>query len=96
MIEPLDDAQADRTVKHYACSACWGHLVKYPAPNRQWHVKCPVCGDATRGYVKRSYVERRLKESQAEAVEAREALKGAMPTLATRRTQAETLADLGY
>lgn len=96
MVEPMGDAQADRTVKFYACSACWGFLVKFPAPNRQWYVKCQTCGDATRGYVKQSYVERRLAESRAEAVEAREALKGAMPTLVTRRTQAETLSDLGF
>jgi len=96
MPEPMDDTQADRTVKFYACSACWGYLIKFPAPNRQWYVKCQVCGDNTRGYVKRSYVDRRLAESKAEAHEAREALRGAMPTLVTRRTQAETLAELGF
>jgi len=78
----LPDGEADRTLLHYRCSACWGHLNKYPVKDTQlWIVKCAICGDLTRGYVSAQWVERRLSESHAELQEARIALKDALPSL---------------
>lgn len=106
MPETVTDIQAQRIVRDMACSACWGHLEQYPAEppagitakagEHFSRVLCPICGEGTRGYVSKQYVERRLAESRAEAAEAREALKGAIPSLAHSFTQAEVLADLGF
>lgn len=106
MVETVTEIQAQKIIRDMACSACWGHLIEQPAeppvgitPLAGEHfsrVICPICGDGTRGYVSKAYVERRLAESRAEAAEAREALKGAMPSLARSFTQAEALADLGF
>lgn len=106
MVEIQTDVEAQKTVRDCACSACWGHLVLFPAdPPPGVEAKagehfaralCGVCGEATRGYVSKRYVERKLAESRAEAFEVRQALKGAIPSLATRVTAQEALSDLGY
>ena len=107
MIETVTDLEAKRIVRDCACSACWGSLIEQPAepptgitPLAGEHFSravCPVCKDATRGYVSRAFVERKLSESRAEAIEVRQALKGAMPSLALHLgNEAEIMESLGF
>jgi hypothetical protein len=75
MLDPLNDALAAITIRDYACSNCWSHLIKIPAPNRLWYVKCPTCGDDTRGYVRKEFVARRRSESIGEKMEVKHLLR---------------------
>lgn len=91
----LPDWEADRLVKHYACSGCWSHLVKFSVNGaRLWAVKCINCGNQTRGYVSKKWVERRLSESHAELQEAKIALRDVLPL--PKRTESEVLGRLGF
>lgn len=92
----LPDGEADRTVKHYRCSGCWGHLNKFPIRGtRLWAVRCAVCGDQTRGYVSSKWVDRKLSESHAELQEARIALHDALPSL-PKPSEKDLMERLGF
>ncbi len=96
-IDPLPDGLADKTIQAYICSQCWGHLVKFPAPNRLWWVVCAECGEETIGYVTKAFVERRQAESFGDKAEAKMALRDAIPWLRTpKRESAEILKELGF
>lgn len=94
MLEPLDDVQADLTIRDYVCSACWSHLVKYPAPERLWFCKCSQCDDDTPGYVTKFYAESRRGNSMADKADALINLKDLFPR--PQRTEQEVLSDLGF
>lgn len=97
MSEPLDDTLADKTVRDYVCSRCWGHLLKFPEPERRWIVKCHACGDETPGYVTKSYAEARRTESLSEAQEVNHLLSG-LGVIQKPKSQPteKTLAELGF
>lgn len=78
MINPLNDQDAQITVRDMVCSICWGSLIIHHAPDRMNKVLCRSCGDKTRGYVSKAMVEHRRAESLAELIE----VKRAYPELA--------------
>ena len=75
MVEPLDDALAATTIRDYACSNCWGHLLRHPVDSG-WLVLCHRCGEETRGYVTKSFVELKRAENLGEAGEVNDLLTG--------------------
>src|SRR5690349_21448428 len=69
VMQILNDILARKTVKFYACSACWGELEAIPA-EAGYKVLCRSCGEETKGYVTQNYVNRRRSESAFEEVNA--------------------------
>jgi hypothetical protein len=96
--EPMSNADAQRTMRRYCCSACWSHLNTYNRPGKGLYVLCPDCKDNTPGYVSKSWVERRKNESHAEAYEAKRNLKEALPELNphAKKQAADILAEIGF
>ena len=96
-MEPLNDVLADRTVKHYVCSSCWGHLIKIPALQRGfWIVECHRCREETKGYVTMAYAERRLSESSAEKMDVQINLRGILPNQHAGKTTTQILTEMGF
>jgi hypothetical protein len=67
-MESLNTELAQKTVKRYACSNCWGDLEITPDMTQQdmYFVICQKCKDETKGYVTKFYVNRRRNESEFE------------------------------
>lgn len=83
----------------HKCSACWGRLqvVRPVVTEARWVVQCEDCGEATKGFVTSKWVERQSDKSRAELIEAKHALREAVPWLKTTpKTQAAILAELGF
>lgn len=99
-MQPLDFLMARKTVKHYACSNCWGELEMIPdeAQPDLYQVKCKKCGDETKGYVTQHYVERRRSESQFEEVNATHMLMkaGVLDNPLAGKTTEQLLKELGF
>lgn len=60
---------ADKTIRDYVCSICWGNLRGEPqhgTPN--WVVCCSKC-DETRGFVSKFYVDERRQQDHFDAYE---------------------------
>jgi len=76
----LDITDCDRLTRDYVCAQCWGSLiyevVRGKTPKR-YKVYCQNCGE-DRGFVTRSYAERRKAESNAEKAEAERNLGAAL------------------
>lgn len=96
MIEPMDDHMADITVRDYVCARCWGHLLKYHAPDRLTCVKCHKCGDDTPGYVTKAYADQRRAESAADAADVLHNLRALFPTESTGKTPEQITKEMGF
>ena len=96
-MEPMSNAEAQRTKSKYCCSACWSHLNIYNKRGKLF-VLCPDCQENTPGYVSKHWVERRKSESHAEVMDARHNLKQALPFLNehAKRDAADILAEIGF
>jgi hypothetical protein len=68
-MEALTAELAEKTVKNYACSNCWGDLELTPdmRENDMYFVICKKCQDETKGYVTKWFVHKRRVESEFEA-----------------------------
>ncbi len=99
MTELLDDGLADKTIRDYVCSICWGHLIKLPAEGRKGRVECARHGEETPGYVTKFYANKRLAESRVEKLDVRENLRGLHilpPSPVEKETVEELMKDLGF
>jgi hypothetical protein len=67
-MEAINGQLAIHTVKFYACSNCWGDLEAHPdmMHDDSFFVLCKKCGDDTKGYVTRHFVERRRNDNEFE------------------------------
>lgn len=89
----LPDEKAQALQQDYVCAGCWRRLHLHYLPHHCVHVTCDYCGDG-RGFVRRSWTERRREENFAEAGEVRQLMHriGMRP----HRTDTEILKDLGF
>jgi hypothetical protein len=94
-ITPVTYQMAQNTVADFVCSACWGHLVEHPTDNGVM-VLCGACGEETKGYVSKRYVERRRNESQVERLDAKSVLKNVIKSPLSGKSTDQLLQDLGY
>ena len=76
LYHPVERSQL--LMMHYVCATCWGHLREFfngtDVAERRSKVFCGSCGDETRGYVTKSYVEQRRQDDAQRYAEARSAL----------------------
>ena len=98
LVEFKDPFAADAFVEKHVCSACWGMLIKIrPDPQvRVWTVQCSDCKDKTRGFVTRRWAQQRAELSRAELIEAKHALREAVPWLNSKKTEDQILKELGF
>ncbi len=98
MIENLTPIEAQKLVRDYLCSDCWGVLAEYyDQGTRMSVVRCSTEGCPCNGLVSKSFVERRKAESRAELSEARIALRDAVPWLRGEKKSVEQLLkELGF
>jgi hypothetical protein len=90
---PPDDARD--TVANYLCSDCWGQLVSHYDPKtRLSSVSCSTPGCTCEGFRTRKGVEREEARAAGDAVDARLALRGALPTLP--KGERQLLKELGF
>ena len=100
----MDGILAEATVSRYCCSNCWGHLLRFHTKveedgktHIEEYVLCHSCLDETRGYVTKSYAERKRQESEVQYTEARHNLAETLgiPT-SSGKSPEELLRDLGF
>ena len=92
----LDFPEAQRLTMHYVCSSCWGRLILKFADDRMYTVECGKCGEDTRGYVTKSYVDQRRNESACEKSEAVSVLRELGILEKPDTTPEQLLDELGY
>lgn len=96
-LQPLNEGAASRTVMHYVCAACWGHLLKRPAPKRMYIVYCPHCGeDGTTGYVTRAFAQRQLSASAEEMQDVKHTYTGIILPTPKKEKPDDILKQLGF
>jgi hypothetical protein len=98
MKTPIDihPSEISGIMNDYCCSSCWGNVTVY-ADGDGYMVSCQTPDCPTPGLVSAAYVERRLAESNSDAIYAKMVLKDAIPWLqGNKRTEAEILRKLGY
>lgn len=99
-MEALNAELARITVKKYACSNCWGDLEVTPdlRENDMYFVVCQRCGDETKGYVTKFFVERRRGESEFEKMDVTKLLQKINVIENPRKgmTRDDLLKQLGY
>ena len=98
MTENLTSIEAQKLVRDYVCSDCWGILAEYyDRETRTSTVRCSTEGCPCNGLVSKSFVERRKAESHVELSEARIALRDAVPWLRGEKKSVEQLLkELGF
>ena len=94
-IAPVAYEIARNTVAEFVCSQCYGHLVEHPIDTGVM-VLCGTCGEDTKGYVRKQYVERRRQESQHERLEAKQVLKSVIKPAISGKTETQNLHELGF
>ena len=99
-MESLDAELARKTVKHYACSNCWGDLEIRPDITKpeMYFVVCQKCGDETKGYVTKYFVNRRRGESEFEKRDVNKLLikTGIIPNPLEGMTREDIKKSLGF
>lgn len=92
-----DPFQADEFAQKHVCAACWGLLIKVRPvrEERRWVMRCEECGSQTKGYVTRRWAQQRAETSRAELLEAKRALRDAVPWLKPNTSIANILRELG-
>lgn len=91
--------ECDEFIASHACSSCWGMLIRAHEQRDEKKVFVPLCencGEKTPGYVTKKYVARRIEINRGEAVEARYALRDALPWMKSKMNQEQLLKSLGF
>jgi DNA-directed RNA polymerase subunit RPC12/RpoP len=93
--------EAKTTIRDYVCSACWDELdyIQHDKSNPYVAtVFCHTCKEHTPGFVTRKYAERTAERNGQQFLEAKRALRDALPWLRVpvEATEAEILKRLGY
>lgn len=98
MIENLTPVEAQKLIRDYVCSDCWGTLAEYyDRETRTSAVRCATEDCPCDGLVSRGFVERRRAESRAELNAAHTALRDAVPWLRVEKKSVEQLLEeLGF
>ena len=91
----LSTEQAIARQQDYVCAGCWGQLNVYLLPEHQARLTCDRCGDG-RGFVRRSFTERRRDENVFEARDVRRLLRQIHILQHQPMTEAEILRELGF
>jgi len=94
----LDHEDAERTVRRYVCSDCFGHLVGVnDRASGKTDVRCTTEGCPCNGFVRKSTVELRRVEGAAEEREVRQVLTeaGLLPAPAPK-SEKQILSELGF
>jgi hypothetical protein len=91
---PLDRAR--QTVRTSLCANCYGQLIALEdKPTRLYRIACATDGCPCDGLVSRKWVERQEAKSRADLVEAKVALRDAMPWT-PKKSQEQILKELGF
>ena len=93
----MDNAAAQKIVRDYVCSKCWGHLIAR-IENGEYVIECATDGQEHSGFVTKYYVERRRAESLGEYIEANDLLNkiGVTKSPHAGKTSKQLLDELGY
>lgn len=96
MSSALDDNLAEITLRDYVCAACWGHLVRKPAPERMWFIECAKDPEHN-GFVTKFWVEKQRQADAGNLMDARYLLQkiGVVPNPHAGKTAAQLLKELG-
>ncbi len=97
MSTPLDDNLAEITIRDYVCAACWGHLIRKPAPGRMWFVECAAEPDHN-GYTTKYYVGKARQADAGNLLDARSLLQkiGVVNNPNAGKTAGQLLKEMGY
>jgi hypothetical protein len=107
MISELEEFEqpwdVDKFISLHKCRSCWGILQKtmYRKEDgiRYYKAVCECCGEKTKGYISRKYVLRRIQENVYESIEAKRALKDAVPWIKLDikvQSEDEIMKSLGF
>lgn len=93
----LDYPQAQKHQQRYCCAGCWGHLTIYNTrrDDRKVIIRCNQCGDG-RGFVTKTYAERREAESRAEYIEAKRNIGKVIGLESEKKTTEQILKEIGH
>lgn len=91
----LETDLAEVTQREYVCAGCWGRLNLYYLSDQLVRITCDNCGDG-RGFVRKSWVERRRGEDFADASEIRRMLRMMHVLEHKPRTEDEILHEMGF
>ena len=91
----LETEQAELTQRDYVCAGCWRRLNLYYLSDQLVRITCDRCGDG-RGFVHKSWVERRRNEDFADASEIRRMLRQIHVLAHKPRTEDEILHEMGF
>ena len=88
---------AERTVKRYVCSACWGHLTQKHADNGNL-IECHSCKEETPGFVTKAFAERRREESIGEKMDTTKMLRevGGIENPHAGKSTKQLLSEMGF
>lgn len=97
-MESLNSGLARKTVKNFACSNCWGDLELHPdlTGNGNYFALCQRCGDETKGYVTKYFVNRRRTESHFELLDAKRMLQKIGVIEKPMKSANQMLKELGF
>ncbi len=98
MMELLNDHWTGITLRDYLCSNCWGHLLAFPLEGQLSLVVCHRCGDETKGYVTKYFVDGRRSESHGERHEAKQMLEdmGIIQREHSGKSADELIKEMGF
>lgn len=93
-------AEAYRTQQSYVCAGCY-HTVVATETDRErgtWTATCATTDCSTPGYVTRSWLKREQEKNAAQAIEARDVLRQAVPWMNPHKgkTDDQLLKELGF
>ena len=88
---------ADKTIRDYVCSTCWGRLFAEPQHGSPKWVCCQTCGMETRGFVSQYYVDERRTQDHFDAYDVKILLQSlGIIERPPRRGQDQILEELGF
>lgn len=96
-MDAVEYHEAQKLVRDYVCSKCWGVLKIVPGLNRKFHVLCCTCDQDTVGYTTKHYVDEQKGNSQQDAKEVKQMLEdvGVLPK-PEKKSTAQLLKELGF
>ncbi len=98
--QKLEEIEARKFIRRYACSTCWGELVAEPVEGERYmslvHCGKPDCSGA--GFVTKHYIEHRRTEDHFDHMEAKRNLRAALhlPDPLMDKSTDELLKELGF
>lgn len=89
---------ADIMIRDYVCSNCWGSLVALPQPgSRDMIVVCRRCGDQTRGFVTKYFVNERRQQDHFDGLEVKRLLQSlGIISSPPKKSVDQILEELGF